>query len=121
MILYGKRFKPVTIHIVMEHCEDNLERKMRRGEINNEKKETYFKQILTGLKMIDDKGLVHRDLKPNNIFIDSSNCAKVGDFGFALEKNSNLVSSYTDGRGNRHFRPPENSHSDEIRLITLQR
>ncbi|RWS20340.1 PEK/GCN2 protein kinase-like protein [Leptotrombidium deliense] len=77
----------------MEHCEDILENKMRRGEINDANKEVYFKQILTGLKMIDEKGLVHRDLKPNNIFIDLNNYE----------------------RGNRHFRPPEHMHSDEIR------
>ena len=40
--------------------------------------------ILNGLKHLHDKGLIHRDLKPDNIFISLKNgLCKIGDFGLS--------------------------------------
>ncbi|CRG93028.1 NIMA related kinase 2, putative [Plasmodium gallinaceum] len=40
-------------------------------------------QIITAIKFIHDKKLIHRDLKCNNIFLDEYERAKIGDFGLA--------------------------------------
>ena len=42
-----------------------------------------FRQILEGLVHVHGNGIIHRDLKPDNIFIDSSNNVRLGDFGLA--------------------------------------
>lgn len=39
--------------------------------------------ILTGLAHIHQQGMIHRDLKPVNIFLDSEDHVKIGDFGLA--------------------------------------
>ena len=42
-----------------------------------------FQEIVKGLHYIHEQGIVHGDLKPDNIFIDSSDNVKIGDFGLA--------------------------------------
>ena len=44
-----------------------------------------FTEVLTGLEYVHEQGLVHRDLKPQNIFLDSAHTPKayIGDFGLA--------------------------------------
>ena len=39
-----------------------------------------FAQMLTGLNYLHHQGLMHRNLKPDNIFIDQSGTVKLGDF-----------------------------------------
>ncbi|KAG8437009.1 hypothetical protein GDO86_007915 [Hymenochirus boettgeri] len=43
----------------------------------------YLKQIISGLKYLHLKGILHRDLKLGNFFINDSMELKVGDFGLA--------------------------------------
>lgn len=42
-----------------------------------------FREIAEGLSHIHQQGIIHRDLKPVNIFLDSRDQAKIGDFGLA--------------------------------------
>jgi serine/threonine protein kinase len=44
-----------------------------------------FLQISQGVKHVHGQGLIHRDLKPNNCFIDDTGVVKVGDFGLSRE------------------------------------
>ena len=43
----------------------------------------YTQQILNGLEFLHSKGLVHRDIKPNNILVSKDGCCKLADFGCA--------------------------------------
>ena len=40
-------------------------------------------QICIGLKEIHKNNIIHRDLTPDNIFIDKNNKIKIGDFGIS--------------------------------------
>lgn len=44
-----------------------------------------FVQIAQGVQHVHSQGLIHRDLKPNNCFMDDSGVVKVGDFGLSRE------------------------------------
>lgn len=41
-------------------------------------------QVARGLYHAHSRGVLHRDLKPNNILIDKEGCAKIADFGIAM-------------------------------------
>ncbi len=54
------------------------------GPLSPLKAVEYTIQAVTGLQAAHNAGLLHRDMKPGNIIIDSEGCAKVLDFGLAL-------------------------------------
>ena len=43
----------------------------------------YFRQFMDGLKHVHDMGFAHRDLKSENLLMDSNHDIKIADFGFA--------------------------------------
>ncbi|SCU96500.1 LAMI_0F06766g1_1 [Lachancea mirantina] len=42
-----------------------------------------FKQIVSGMQHLHDNGIVHRDIKDENIIVDNKGCVKIIDFGSA--------------------------------------
>lgn len=42
-----------------------------------------LREVVEGLAYIHQQGIIHRDLKPVNLFIDSHDHVKIGDFGLA--------------------------------------
>jgi serine/threonine protein kinase len=43
----------------------------------------YIASLVLALEYLHGAGIVYRDLKPENVFIDSGGFVKLGDFGFA--------------------------------------
>ena len=83
-----------------------------------------FLQTCQGVKHVHSQGLIHRDLKPNNVFIDDTGAVKVGDFGLSRESSDSgegriegaIVTESTDlgqnaditaGVGTRSYASPE--------------
>ena len=82
-----------TIYIQMEYCEGKtLREAIDNRTLKIEQKWKLITQILEGVKFIHSKGLIHRDLKPGNIFLDNDYNAKIGDFGLAkITKSKNQL------------------------------
>lgn len=60
----------------------------RNGSLPLEKVLEYFEQILKGVGVLHEKGVVHRDLTPANILVSSDHVIKIIDFGIARNRNS---------------------------------
>ncbi|XP_042267329.1 interferon-induced very large GTPase 1-like [Thunnus maccoyii] len=80
------------LYIVMDYCEggDLLEKiKSQKGELFSEDQILdWFVQICLALKHIHDRKILHRDIKPQNIFLTKGGTAQLGDFGVSRVLNS---------------------------------
>jgi serine/threonine protein kinase len=72
-------------------------------------------QIASGISDIHDAGLIHRDIKPNNMKLDSENIVKIFDFG--LSRYSGIEAVTVGFKGARGFSAPE-QYTDEAVAFT---
>lgn len=71
-------------HVVMERCEESVAgRVMREGPYEPEEALRLIRQVLDAVLAAHEAGVVHRDIKPQNILITPRGNAKVADFGLA--------------------------------------
>jgi eukaryotic-like serine/threonine-protein kinase len=70
-------------YIVMEYLEgDDLERFLaRRGPLSPEQVIAYMSQAARGLAHAHEKGVIHRDVKPTNLFLAKTGVVKILDLG----------------------------------------
>src|SRR2546425_3236534 len=62
---------------------ETLAERLRRGPLQNEEARRIAREICVALQAAHRAGVVHRDLKPHNIFLTDSGAVKVLDFGLA--------------------------------------
>ncbi|XP_074025266.1 interferon-induced, double-stranded RNA-activated protein kinase [Numenius arquata] len=123
---YTRQKSDKKIHCVfiqMELCEqgplDNWIEKNRRDRKYHKMAKTIFLQILEGVKYIHAEGLIHRDLKPQNIFISHKDIIKIGDFGLVT---SVAYGTLTRNRGTESYMAPEqcgDKYGKEVDIYAL--
>ncbi|OHT13568.1 CAMK family protein kinase [Tritrichomonas foetus] len=96
-----------VIVVVMDYCAngDLLTFLIQKGRLLPNLQKRLFFQIANAVNYLHSKNYAHRDLKLENIFIDSNCNAKLGDFGLTIETNDNsLLSTFC---GTMYYAAPE--------------
>ena len=86
-------------YIVMELAEGmTLKRYIRRyGRLSVRETVDFSIQIASGIQAAHEHGIVHRDIKPQNIIVSDSGKIKVTDFGIAKAATGDTIASSTMG------------------------
>lgn len=86
----------------------------KKGKLSVKEATSIAIQVSMGLETAHSHGIVHRDVKPQNIIISTDGKVKVTDFGIARAASSNTISSNV--MGSVHYSSPEQvrgGYSDE--------
>ena len=103
-------------YIVMELIEGITLKEYisKKGRLSVKEATSIAIQVSMGLETAHNHGIVHRDVKPQNIIISTDGKVKVTDFGIARAASSNTISSNV--MGSVHYSSPEQvrgGYSDE--------
>ena len=76
-----------NVYILLELCQNQTMRELvrRRKRLTEIEIRCYLVQIISALKYIHSKRVIHRDLKIGNIFINQKMEVKIADFGLACK------------------------------------
>ena len=102
-------------YIVMELIDGiTLKQYMeRRGRLNWRESLHFITQIMRGLAHAHSKGIIHRDIKPQNIMVLRDGSVKVADFGIACLENAAQTLTQ-QALGSVHYISPEQARGDHI-------
>jgi serine/threonine protein kinase/Tol biopolymer transport system component len=83
-------------YLVSELLEgESLAERLRRGKLSTAKSIDYARQITAGLAAAHAKGITHRDIKPDNLFLTKDGRIKILDFGLAKQTSAPSTSDKT--------------------------
>lgn len=85
---FTKHFEDAAnVYILLELCKRRslMELHKRRRAITEPEARYFTSQIVDGVSYLHDKGIIHRDLKLGNLFLNDEMDVKIGDFGLATQ------------------------------------
>ena len=98
--------------IVMEYVEGQTLKSLikKRGSLTLAEVIDIMTQLTSGISHAHSKGIIHRDIKPQNILILDDGLVKIADFGIAHALNSNELTETNSVMGSVHYLPPEQAN-----------
>ena len=113
--MYDLNEEKDTPYITMEYVkgEDLKSFIRRKGKLSEEEAIAIAKQVCEGLEEAHELGVIHRDLKPQNIMIDEKSNAKVMDFGIARSVEAPGVTQTGVMIGTPDYISPEQAEGEE--------
>ena len=113
--VYDVSFSDKIQSIVMEYIDGiTLKDYIDQQKIIRWKEAVHFAvQILRALQHAHDKGIVHRDIKPQNIMLLQDGTIKVMDFGIARFARSQIATITDKAIGSVHYISPEQARGEK--------
>ncbi|KAK9318259.1 kinase-like domain-containing protein [Lipomyces starkeyi] len=99
-----------SLYMVLEWCSKGVVMKLDiDGQVepyDEEQCRLYFRDLTLGIEYLHSQGVVHRDIKPDNLLLTSDNVLKIVDFGVSefFERNNDAMSKQA---GSPAFMAPE--------------
>ncbi|XP_034024911.1 serine/threonine-protein kinase ULK2 [Thalassophryne amazonica] len=102
--LYDVQETPNSVFLVMEYCNggDLADYLQAKGTLREDTLRIFLQQMAAAMRVLNSKGVIHRDLKPQNILLSyvgrkksgiSGIRIKIADFGFARYLQSNMMAA----------------------------
>lgn len=104
VILPRKEFE---IHLTFLKYKSDLFSALQNKQIKQEDVKSIMYQILMGLYECEQKEILHRDIKPQNIFWNNQKQVVIGDFGLARWKTTKLYQPFSNEVVTLNYRAPE--------------
>src|SRR5690625_5070297 len=97
------------LSIVMEYVDGMTlkEYVLENGPLSVEKTIDIMEQLTSAIEHAHETGLIHRDIKPQNVLIDQKGTIKVTDFGIAVALSATALTQTNSVLGSVHYLSPE--------------
>ena len=96
-------------YLVLEYVNGNTLKDIirQKGRLSHTTAIDVAVRILSALQHAHDNGIIHRDIKPQNVLIDSNGHVKVADFGIARMTGGATIGKKDTVVGSVHYSSPE--------------
>ncbi len=106
-----------TYYIAMQYLEGRSLKELIDAGLSPEQAVGLIRQVLEGARFAHRHGVVHRDLKPQNVIVDAEGKATVTDFGIARAGVSEITQAGSV-MGTPHYLSPEQAQGFDVTAVS---